>query len=54
MHDTANPSGRFRNLAGSRQQKRPRASSTGAFLAETAGFEPANGLPRYHLSRVAH
>lgn len=23
-------------------------------LAETEGFEPSNGLPRYHLSRVAH
>jgi hypothetical protein len=41
----------FRSLP----QKRPRASrAAGTFLAETEGFEPSNGLPRYHLSRVAH
>ncbi len=35
-------------------EKVPGVEATGTFLAETAGFEPANGLRRYHLSRVAH
>lgn len=42
-----------------RRRKNPRelcsrGFSTKIFGAETEGFEPSNGLPRYHLSRVAH
>ena len=32
----------------------PRSFDRGPSEAETEGFEPSNGLPRYHLSRVAH
>ncbi len=35
-------------------RKGPGLAASGTFLAETRGFEPLNGLPRYHLSRVAH
>ena len=53
MQDTAGLR-RRPSRGASTNRKGPGREAAGAFLAETAGFEPANGLPRYHLSRVAH